>query len=55
MAAFLYRCPSTGQNVQGWRADEISDDAAVEAVNCIACARVHLIDTKTGWVLAADE
>ena len=23
---FLYRCPNTGQNVQGWSADEVTDD-----------------------------
>ena len=23
---FLYRCPNTGQNVQGWSADEVADD-----------------------------
>ena len=23
---FLYRCPNTRQNVQGWSADEVTDD-----------------------------
>ena len=27
MAPFLFRCPATGQTVQGWAADEINDDA----------------------------
>jgi hypothetical protein len=26
MGAFLYRCPTTGLNVQGWIADEVGDD-----------------------------
>jgi hypothetical protein len=26
MAAFLYRCPNTGQHVQGWSAKEVRAD-----------------------------
>ena len=26
MAAFIYRCPTTGRNVQGWFADDVSED-----------------------------
>jgi len=28
MAPFLYRCPNTGQHVQGWSAEEVSPDQA---------------------------
>jgi hypothetical protein len=61
---FLYRCPSTGQTVQGWSADEVvddddpdqdADDARYQSVACLACTRVHLINLKTGKVLGAEE
>jgi hypothetical protein len=48
---FLYRCPNTGQAVQGWSAEEVSDqdDAdAYQSVDCLVCTRVHLINLKTG-------
>jgi hypothetical protein len=50
MAAFVYRCPITGQRVQGWIADA-GEDGAHHAVTCLACQRVHLVDPKTGMVL----
>jgi hypothetical protein len=35
---FLYRCPITDQTVQGWSADEVTDDeTAYESVGCLAC------------------
>jgi hypothetical protein len=40
---FLYRCPNTGQNVQGWSADEVTDhDDTYQSFPRIACTRVHL-------------
>ena len=44
MAPFLYRCPNTGQHVQGWIADDPTDlgDNAFETVMCTACTRLHL-------------
>jgi hypothetical protein len=57
MAPFIYRCPNTGSNVQGWVADDPAeeDDEAFEAVMCTACARVHRVNPKTGKVLGAEE
>lgn len=57
MAVFLYRCPVTGMNVQGWIADdpEHPDDDSYEAVVCTACTRTHLVNRKTGRVLGKDE
>jgi len=57
MAAFLFRCPNTGLNVQGWSADEISADEAdtYESVTCIACQQAHLVNPATGKVLSSDE
>ena len=49
MPAFLFRCPSTGLQVQGWVADDPSetDDDAFEAISCDACGQVHLVNPKT--------
>lgn len=57
MAAFIYRCPNTGMNVQGWIADEPTTDEeeAFEPVNCTVCACLHLVNPKTGKVLGAGE
>jgi len=53
---FLYRCPNTGQNVQGWSADEVTDDDdAYQSVPCIACTRLHLVNLKTGKVLGDED
>ena len=53
MAPFLYRCPNTGLNVQGFTADDPTD--SFEAVTCLACTRVHVVNPRTGKVLGADE
>jgi hypothetical protein len=57
VASFLYRCPNTGLNVQGWIADDPTDGEAdtYEAMTCTACTRVHLVNPKTGKVVGADE
>jgi DNA-directed RNA polymerase subunit RPC12/RpoP len=44
MAAVLYRCATTGQNVQVWFADEVPDDSVYVSLRCPACARVHLVN-----------
>jgi len=56
MAPFLYRCPNTGQHVQGWSAEEVpANDASIyETVTCIACQQVHLVNPATGNVLGGD-
>ena len=53
---FLYRCPNTGQSVQGWSADEgrPDDDNSYQSFQCIACTRVHLVNPKTGKVLGKE-
>jgi hypothetical protein len=53
---FLYRCPNTGQTVQGWSADEAADeDDTYQSFQCIACTRVHLVNLKTRKVLGERE
>jgi hypothetical protein len=56
MAALIYRCPTTGQKVQGWLANDESDDGeSYETVTCAACRQVHLVNPKTGKTLGFDE
>jgi hypothetical protein len=57
MPTFLYRCPNTGLRVQGWIADDSTkrDEDSFEAVTCPACGRVHLVNSKTGKVLGAND
>jgi len=51
---FLYRCPNTGYRVQGFVAEEVSEDPErYEAV--IARQRVHLVNPTSGRVLGAEE
>ena len=57
MATFLYRCPTTGRNVQGWVAEEVNSDNGdnvYETLVCLACNRYHLVNPSTGKVLGAD-
>jgi hypothetical protein len=47
METFLFRCPRTGQKVQGFTADDAArDDDAVVQVECHACGSVHFVNPK---------
>jgi hypothetical protein len=50
MAAFIYRCPVTGYNVQAFVADDPTKVADAFR-SCTVCARVHLVNPKTGKVV----
>ena len=52
MAAFVYRCPNTGLNVEGFAADDPTDADTMtyEPMVCAACTRVHLVNPKIGKV-----
>jgi hypothetical protein len=55
MATFIFRCPDTGQNVQGWIAhDPEKGEGFYAAVACRACNKIHLVDPETGNVLGTD-
>jgi len=56
MPPFVYRCPNTGMNVQGWVADDPTEgeDKTYAAITCTICTRLHLVNPKTGKVLGAD-
>jgi hypothetical protein len=52
MAAFIYRCPATGYNVQAFVADDPTKGAeAYRSITCTVCGRVHLVNPKTGRVV----
>jgi hypothetical protein len=55
MPGFLFRCPNTGQLVQGWSAEEPPNpgDESYETVTCLACAQMHLVNRATGKVLGS--
>ncbi len=55
MRAFVFRCPATGLNVQGWTTDDADAGETYEPVSCTACMRTHLVNPKTGRVLGADD
>jgi len=52
MATFIFRCPNTGLNVQGWSAEEMPDEPNVyETITCTACGQLHLVNQTSGRVL----
>lgn len=53
---FLYCCPITGQNVQGYsESDDLPDgERRYEGVHCLACGRLHIVNPTTGK-LASEE
>jgi len=56
MPLFVYRCPNTGQKVQGFTAEELNgNDKVYKTITCLACQQVHLVNPGTGKVLGADD
>jgi len=45
---FIYKCPNTGFNVQGFIAAKPESAGVYHPVTCVACTRIHLVDPKTG-------
>jgi hypothetical protein len=56
MLPFIYRCPTTGLNIQGLFADAAAADDAetYESVSCPVCTRLHLVNRTTGRTLGDD-
>jgi hypothetical protein len=52
MASVVYRCPTSGKNVQAWFDDDMPADNSLTYVSlrCPACARLHLVN-RTGGTL----
>ena len=53
MATFVFKCPNMGLNVQGFVADDPSeeDNHSYRTITCLACRQIHLVNPKTGGVL----
>ena len=54
---YLYRCPNTGMNVQGYLDDREAKPSATprfEAVTCLACGLFHFVNSQTGRLLSDD-
>jgi len=52
MPLFIYRCPKTGYRVQGFSAEDVSEDHHVyEPVACATCHQIHHVNPTTGTVV----
>ena len=52
MPLFIYRCPKTGYRVQGFSAEDVSEDHhAYEPVACPTCHQIHHVNPTTGTVV----
>jgi hypothetical protein len=52
MPLFMYRCPYSRYLVQGFVAEDTSEDAHIyEPVTCPACRQIHHVNPHTGVVL----
>jgi hypothetical protein len=57
MAPILFRCPNTGRQVQGWIAEDVSENGSETYLSlaCLACNQTHLINPKTGRALGTEK
>jgi hypothetical protein len=57
MESLVFRCTQRRTDVQVWLPENADPERAdnYEAVTCPACARVHLINRKTGKMLGDKE
>jgi hypothetical protein len=56
MAAFVYRCPNTGFDIQAW--SEEGDDPTgclYVPIKCTVCLRAHLVNCQSGHVLGTHD
>ena len=49
--------PNTAFSVQGWSAQAVENDDSekYEAVTCLACQQLHLVNPKTGKTLGEND
>ena len=56
MATFVFHCPNKNLRVQGWTAEDVSDDGSAYApVQCVACRRLHYVNPTAGRVLGSTD
>jgi hypothetical protein len=54
----IFRCPTTGLDVQGFIAEDMTAAKTVSvwiSMKCTACTRFHFVHPVTGRVLGSDE
>ena len=53
---FLFRCPATGLNVQGYSEEEQLSNGRrrYEGVHCLACRSFHIVNPDTGRLLSEE-
>ena len=56
MVPFVYRCPKTGVQVQGWTADDGADNGreTYQGEHCPVCNKLHFVNPKTSKMLGFD-
>ena len=57
MRTFIFRCPTTGQNVQGMTGSEPPEEGqptVYEGISCLACPRMHMVNPHTGKLFAEE-
>jgi hypothetical protein len=57
MGAFLFKCPTTGHNVQAFRVEDQDSDneSSYHSMECLACGQVHFVNPVTRKVLGLPE
>ncbi len=57
MATAIFICPNTAKRVQGWFANDGSEDGGevYQSVTCLACRQLHWVNPKSGKVLGGDD
>jgi hypothetical protein len=55
MAHMVFKCSATGLNVHHWLDGDLQlADDEYEAITCVACARVHFLNRKSGKLFARE-
>jgi hypothetical protein len=58
MGTFIFKCPTTGFNVQGFVAEDVGAGAADNdwvSIKCAVCTQIHLVHPVSGKVLGSDD
>jgi hypothetical protein len=56
VAPLLFRCPNTGYRVQGFVAENTSEDSGhYEVITCLTCRQVHLVNPASGKFLGYED
>jgi hypothetical protein len=48
MPPFIYRCPTTGFNIQGATPDDAPAGSYFISVTCPICSKLHLVNPSSG-------